>query len=573
MAVVFTCPECGRQVEVASRLAGHRAPCPNCQVVIRVPGKRGKPSRGLVILATALALAAVGAGVYVWFYYFRGVPDEANPYVQPALPAGYRPTLKIPLPEVPPGDFKTVLYPNLPSSFVLVKTDLWDLKAGQKVGTIQYTVGPAAIQALSADGKYLALDHDGKVAVLTVPAGEEVSRVDYDKSQGQLSYADFPAPDRLTVGKPDGMVEVREIPSGKVLGSFKTGRFQPKQAAQSADGKRLAIFTTDELAVYELPAGRRLLSWSTPPGKYRSLLSANGISFSPDGKELAVLCGLGGPGLLLCWDLDAGRLSGEFPVGPALSTPGAGNLGYTGTVVQWLPDGAGWLLNGHVLFHRPTGRIAWVLRTRAKTNTVALLDRNRLLAPVQEGKEEQLIDIPVPWQQIDTALAALAGPDPVPLRPGQPVSVQADVGALRLGEPEQIQTEIRQALVDRLGADGIPVADNQPTVVYARYQETAGQTLRVHEWAPLQPQRNPPGTAEETKMALEIGFRSREGGEPLWRTYLSQGAGLIVSGKGTTQDVHRDTLDRLKQNLKNTPFPYFLPADARTPQLPLVSQL
>jgi hypothetical protein len=74
-------------------------------------------------------------------------------------------------------------------------------------------------------------------------------------------------------------------------------------------------------------------------------------------------------------------------------------------------------------------------------------------------------------------------------------------------------------------------------------------------------------------MALEIGIRTREGGEPLWRTYLSQGAGLIVSGKGTSADVHRDTLDRLKQNLKTTPFPYFLPADARAPQLPLVSQL
>src|SRR5262249_53060975 len=57
MAVVFTCPECGRQVEVASSLAGQRALCPNCQVVVRVPGKAGKPSRTLVILAALLALA------------------------------------------------------------------------------------------------------------------------------------------------------------------------------------------------------------------------------------------------------------------------------------------------------------------------------------------------------------------------------------------------------------------------------------------------------------------------------------------------------------------------------------
>jgi hypothetical protein len=531
-----------------------------------------KPKRGLSILAI-LTLAA-GAGVYVWLHHFRAVPDEANPYVQPALPAGYQPTLKIPLPEVPPGDFKTVLFPTLPSSFVLVKTDLWDLKAGQKMGVIQYKVGPAPIQALSADGKHLAIDSDGNVLVLAVPAGQEVLRVPYDKKQGQLSYADFPTPDRLAVGKPDGMVEVRAVPSGTLIGSFKAPRFQPRGGAVSADGTRLAIFDTNSLTVYELPAGRELVSWSPPPKKYKSLLTASGISFSPDGKELAVLCGMGGPGLLLCWDTDTGRLSGEFPVSAALNTPGAGGMGYTGTVVQWLPDGAGWLLNGHVLFHRPTGRIVWILRTRAPWTSIShLLDRNRLLAPVLEGEKEHLIDVPVPWQQMETALQTLDRRDAVPLRPGQPVTVHADVGALRLGDSELIQAEIRQALTERLVADGVPVADNQATVVYARYQETAGQTLKVYEWAPLQPSRNPPTTAEETKMALEIGIRAHDQGAPLWRTYLSQGAGLIISGKGTSQDVHRDTLERLKQRLKNTPLPYFLPAERTTPPLPLVSQL
>src|SRR5262249_14946562 len=114
---------------------------------------------------------------------------------------------------------------------------------------------------------------------------------------------------------------------------------------------------------------------------------------------------------------------------------------------------------------------------------------------------------------------------------------------------------------------------NHQAVVYARYQEAAGQTLRVYDWGPFQPQRNPPTTAEETQMALEIGIRAKDGTDPVWRTYLTQGAGLIVSGKGTTRDGHRDTLDRLKQNLRHTPFPYFIPADEKMAQLPLVSQL
>src|SRR5262249_53666981 len=149
----------------------------------------------------------------------------------------------------------------------------------------------------------------------------------------------------------------------------------------------------------------------------------------------------------------------------------------------WLPDRAGWLLNGHVLFSRAAGRIVWVLRTRAPwVDTVALLDKGQLLAPVREGEQEYLVNIPVPWSEIEAALKAMAAP--APLRRGQPVSVQVDMGALRLADPAQIQAEIGQALTDRFAADGIRVADNQPTVVYARYQEADGQTLRVYEWAP-----------------------------------------------------------------------------------------
>src|SRR5262249_5519453 len=150
------------------------------------------------------------------------------------------------------------------------------------------------------------------------------------------------------------------------------------------------------------------------------------------------------------WDLASGKLSGEYPVGPALHTPGAGSLGYKGPVLQWLPGAAGWLINGHVLYHRPSARIVWVLRTRAPfVNTVGLLDRDHLLAPLREGEQDYLVRVPVPWPDIEAGLKAMTSPAPAPLRPGQAVTLQVEVGDLRLADPEQARVELRQVLTDR----------------------------------------------------------------------------------------------------------------------------
>ncbi len=537
-------------------------------------GTGSSKGRWLLAGAAVVVLAAAGVGFYLYRQHVGGGPDPNNPYVQAALPAGYQPALKIPLPKMPPGDFKRVLYPSAPSPFVLVKTDLWDVKAGKQLGTVSYQVGPNTAKALTADGKHLALDRDGAVEVVALPAGAAVLRVPYDKGKGNLGFLDFAGPGRVVVGHPDGKVEVRPLAGGGEAKTFPAERFMPNGAAVSPDGKRLAHFGVDKLTIYDLESGKAAGEWSAPRGKFKGLLVASGVGFSPDGKEVAALFNSGDTQLILCWDAATGTLSGEFPVGPVLLTPGAGGIGYQGPVLQWLPEGAGWLLNGHVLYHRPSKRVVWILRTRHPfVHTVGLLDRDHVLAPYREGETESLVSVPIPWSQLDPALKDLQKPDPAPLRPGQAVTVQVDVSSLRLGNPQQVEADLRQVLTDRLARDGIRVADGQPTVVYGKYQEVAGATLKVYEWGMMRPQRDTGRTAEETKMALEVGIRGGADKGTLWRTYLSQGAGLIVSGQGTTLDVHRDTFERLKGAIKGVPFPYFIPADARTARLPLVSQL
>jgi hypothetical protein len=88
----------------------------------------------------------------------------------------------------------------------------------------------------------------------------------------------------------------------------------------------------------------------------------------------------------------------------------------------------------------------------------------------------------------------------------------------------------------------------------------------------FQPQRPTGQIAQETKMALEVGFRLPAAQEPLWHTFITQEAGLFISGKGTTQDLHKDTLDGLKRRLRGLPIPYFLLEGGKT-RLRIVSQL
>src|SRR5262245_31924373 len=154
MTLSLPCPACGRPVDATAPPASGPVRCPHCAAPVpaptpgRTPGPPGR-GKGRLLLAGGLLLALVAAGVAVYVFCLRQAagPDADNPYVRRALPPGYRPTLKIPLPQMPPADFKTVLYPSNPSPFVLVKTDLWDLKAGRQLGSVSYKVGPTSAQA------------------------------------------------------------------------------------------------------------------------------------------------------------------------------------------------------------------------------------------------------------------------------------------------------------------------------------------------------------------------------------------------------------------------------------------
>jgi len=536
--------------------------------------------RSRIIIVVLILAVVIGSGLY--FFRDRLFSDSgANPYIQNALPSGYKPQVRIEIPKMPPGDFKGVVIPASPSPFVLMKTELWDVSAQTKVAAIQYDIGPAAPQALGADGKHFAFEKDGAVNVLEFASGQYVLKIPYEKSQGNLDFVEFAGPGRVVVAarafsapdpkkpEPSGTValEVWDIPARKRIHSFRVPGFDQK-AVIRADGKRMAAMGVSHLWIHDLETGKTVAEWQPPAGKYKSLLVATGIRFSPDGREVAAFMGMGALNSVMRWDASSGQLLGEHVF------PGLTNVGPTGAPLQWLPDGDGWLVNGHAIVHGATGRIVWLLHTKAPfVNAVSVLDQNHLLAPLYENEKHAMISVPIPWAQIDAALKAEAVADAAPLRPKQPVSLQVDIGDLHLGNEQEARDELTKTLTERFAADGIPVADQQSTVITARFKEASGRTLKVYSMGFLNPDQGAVREAQETQMALEIGIHLKDSSEMLWHTYLTRGAGLIVSGQGTTRDMHKDTFGALLGDIRRLPWPYFISAKKELARLPIVSQL
>lgn len=534
----------------------------------------------LILLILVILIGAVA-------YRYRDllVPGASvNPYIHAALPPGYKPLLRIDVPKMPPGDFKRIVLPASASPFVLLMTELWNLETKTKVATIQYDIGPASPSALSPDGKHFAFEKDGVVNVIAFATGQVVLKIPYDKNTAQLSFVEFAGPGRLAVAAraftpPDpkkphlsGTValEIWDVAAHKSVRSFRVPEFEQRGAAVSADGKRLAAMSVNHLRLHELESGTIVAQWEPPPNKYKMLLSPTAICYSPDGREVAAFLGMGTENSIMRWDTATGQLLGEHPF-PALT-----GVGHYGPPLQWLPDGSGWLADGHALVHRTPGRVArivWLLQTQAPfVNFVSFLDQNHLLAPIHEDERTALISVPIPWQEINAAQAAEAGQDAAPLRPRQAVSLQVDVGNLHLGDEQKARRELTKALTERLAADQIPVAAEATTQIYARFKEAPGRTLKVYSMGIFR-QEGGAREAQETQMALEIGIQAKDSTQPLWHTYLTRGAGLIVSGQGTTKDLHKDTFEALQLDIRKLPWPYFIPSAKEIARLPIVSAL
>jgi WD40 repeat protein len=137
--------------------------------------------------------------------------------------------------------------------------------------------------------------------------------------------------------------------------------FHPKWGGISQGGRYLAMEETDS-------DGFRLLVWDLTTGQMAGKVEfqpksepwgqACGVSFSPDGREVAVLWRLNEANRwarLYCFDMTTGRRVCDYTIHRPLEMVETMWSRGGAACLSWLPDGRGWLLFGCVMIDRQTG--------------------------------------------------------------------------------------------------------------------------------------------------------------------------------------------------------------------------
>jgi WD40 repeat protein len=178
---------------------------------------------------------------------------------------------------------------------------IWDVEKMLKKGVA--VEGPRVesywASAFSKDGFPLAVAKtgDGKVKILRVPSGQELSTLDESANKVEFAVFSLDAERVATCGNGPG-VSIWDVKSGKRIRSF-AGARDVFAAAFSPDGKQLAFVYAD----------RSLKSWDTTTGQELFSREADTtlsyrIAFSPDGESLAVACT---DGDVILWNLKSGQ--------------------------------------------------------------------------------------------------------------------------------------------------------------------------------------------------------------------------------------------------------------------------
>jgi hypothetical protein len=279
-----------------------------------------------------------------------------------------------------PADGGTAVFPGSPAGFVAVNLarnpkeyQVYDLASGRPVGKPHaLKIADGTRPALSQDGQTLALQFEGRTDLVEVRSVQRRSRplhVPFKKDgQDGFTIGDlrFAGKDRLVVVLQKGgagadartVFGVFNVVSKKHESRFDGGfHYEGRRAAFSPGGNFLVMqpkIDQSFLYFWDLRNGNiagtlEIAEPSDPKGE------TAGLAFSPDGKFVALLWKTKekGWGRLMCWDIASRKRVGNHAIEQA--PPGADAGGRY--ALQFLPDGSGLLLFGHLVLDRDKGTI------------------------------------------------------------------------------------------------------------------------------------------------------------------------------------------------------------------------
>jgi hypothetical protein len=237
---------------------------------------------------------------------------------------------------------------------------VWDLRTGQMTGKVGGRKYSAERPVLSPDGAHLAVLPFGEKEIVDVTPLATGKPVRIDTGGLPTDVVDFAGPGKLLVaGKRDGKAHLRvwDATTGKrekefdgpPLGTPPT--LTRDMVAVSPTGAWLAVVTPDNLWLWDMKTGAAAGQHALPWNGANWLFPCRGLSFSPDGSELAALFQVNGKSRLVCWNLASGGSIFDVTF-PALRLWDGAELAYKGQVLGWVGNRRGWLLYGQMFIDR-----------------------------------------------------------------------------------------------------------------------------------------------------------------------------------------------------------------------------
>ena len=554
-------------------------------------GSRPARARGPVALLACLAWCALpGPAATARVPKLEAAPPWGVKVDPPAEP------FKVPEEEgysiaVPSG--QGVLFCSSYSPFVALgqnknPTDVrqvFDLRTKKPAGMIRGKGDVSADAKISPDGQYFLTELKGgpptqtrSVVVWSFKTGQAVQTIEASPTPAFLSMLGFASGNRAITSRyigPGDLISLWDVETGKLDRELLAPpSFAKEGVAISPGGRYLALISIEpHLVVFDLTTGKKAGELAIAnPGH------VEGLTFSPDGTELAGVFAPGTDTKVLAWDVAKGEMVVDHLIKGMvkLNTPGGVNT--PGHTIEWLPDGSAWLLYGHTLVDRANGRIVWTFRPADGDfypGPRILLDADRMLATVGPPEARRLQVVPLPWAKIDGALKVIEGKAPAYVRAGQPVSLKVEVGKVRFGTPEGTRAEIVKALTERLAAEGIEVADGKETTLHARYSEAAGATLQEMKGnGPLPGFGGTPTgrTVQATKAVCELAWEAAGVKKPLWYDRIDfDPKNLMVNGEATDAKAREAVFGMIRGGLTGKLMPFFIPKDTTLTTLPGVT--
>lgn len=356
------------------------------------------------------------------------------------------------------------------------------------------------------------------------------------------------------------MVSAIEIPTSSTL----TG-------AMSPNGQHFAVTDTKGLVIYDLEEGKPAAQLPRPPDREGINLGFNNcreLTFAPDGEQLAGLFSVRDGSRLVVWNGMTEIVVDEII--PRVSAPGFNPV----DVLQWASDQSGWLIGHRHYYSRSARRVVWTLGVQNLAQPpIKFVGEDRLLTFSRKGRNKVgLVELHVPRKEIRSAVAALESGEAI-LKPGDAVSLDIRVGAVRFASKQEVLDDLTNTLTERFRQEGFVVAPGATNVFSVEYSESAGAVTQIVEQDQFGRPAKTVGTTQQTETSLHARFTAQNGQTVLWEK-KSDGKSFNYGQVSSTdpKDLRKSRYNGAKSAIAGGWRPYFVSTREDVPQLPLLTQ-